>query len=224
MTVKTKCIKQPKTAQRSHSEDSADRGPQHCNALPLASTDVKEGARKRFWSKVDARGKLECWPWLAGTDKGNYGLFWLNGRNMRASKVAYAISNGDVRRGLCICHTCDNPICVNPNHLKCWTNLRNRRDSCAKGRQASGRRHGTYLHPERILRGDNHPMHLHPESVPRGERNGCAKLTADQVLEIRRMPGPPSRIARIFGISRRHAANLRAGRFWRHILPSAGEK
>lgn len=171
----------------------------------------------RFWSKVDRRGDDECWLWTASTRGIGYGLFSVLYQSFGAHRIAYTITHGDIPSGLCVCHRCDVPRCVNPAHLFLGTHADNRRDCQEKGRCASGDRHGSRtrpdriprgdrsgarLHPERmprgdrhgskthpecILRGDTHPSHLRPECMPRGERNAAAKITTDIVCEIRRL-------------------------------------
>ena len=75
--------------------------------------------------------------------------------------------------GLVLCHTCDNPRCVRPDHLFPGTMMDNIQDAKRKGRMASGNRSGPRLHPERMTRGDAHWSHLYPERH-RGELNGRA--------------------------------------------------
>lgn len=111
----------------------------------------------RFWSKVDRRGVEECWPWTAGCfkDRGGYGAFWLNGRLWKAQRVAWLFTNGPIPEGLEVLHRCDNPQCCNPAHLWLGTSLENQRDKFEKGRHCYG------------------------------ERNGRAKITVQDVQEIR---------------------------------------
>lgn len=88
---------------------------------------------ERFWKKVDKSG--ECWLWTAAVDKWGYGTFW-NGegdRCARAHRLSWELHFGD-RRGLCVCHHCDNPRCVRPDHLFLASNTGNRHDMIAKGR------------------------------------------------------------------------------------------
>lgn len=90
----------------------------------------------RFWSKVDRRGPDECWPWTAATDGHGRGQIKVDGRPVKAPRVALELCLGRPLVGQAL-HTCDNPACCNPSHLFEGTNLDNIRD-----RQAKGRRHG----------------------------------------------------------------------------------
>lgn len=96
----------------------------------------------RFWSKVNRKASYECWPWLAGGYCGKsklYRQFWVNGRSVTAHRIAFEIANGPFDKMLHVLHKCDNPICVNPNHLFLGTNSDNIRDKMSKGRWKGGR-------------------------------------------------------------------------------------
>lgn len=92
---------------------------------------------KRFWSKVDKSGGTEaCWPWLSGND-GKYGTFWVDGRYQKAHRISFQIANARrISDGLMACHSCDNPICVNPSHVWEGNNADNMIDASHKGRLA----------------------------------------------------------------------------------------
>jgi hypothetical protein len=94
-------------------------------------------AAERFWPKVDQSGGPDaCWPWTAYCQPNGYGEFdkkW-------AHRVAYELAIGPITPGGTICHTCDNPRCVNPSHLFLGTQGDNVRDMVAKGRHASQKR------------------------------------------------------------------------------------
>jgi hypothetical protein len=104
---------------------------------------------ERFWTKADMTGGLwSCWPWTGAVSSKGYGRFNLAGINRTASRIAWSLTNGPVPAGLQVLHTCDNPPCVNPQHLWLGTNADNAADSLAKGRQAqAAKTHCVAGHP-----------------------------------------------------------------------------
>lgn len=95
---------------------------------------------KRFWDKVNKTG--ECWVWTAGKNSHGYGAFKLDGKTVGSHVVAYMITNGcPVPKGMEVCHTCDNPPCVRPDHLWLGTRRDNAQDAARKGRTSHGEKH-----------------------------------------------------------------------------------
>jgi hypothetical protein len=111
---------------------------------------------ERYWSKVDKGNTDECWEWQASTNRHGYGWFFVDGEPKLAHRVI-ADAKGMDTDGELVLHHCDNPSCVNPNHLYIGTQADNMRD--------------------RAERSDYSGQH--------GEEHGMAKLTEDEVKEIR---------------------------------------
>ena len=123
-------------------------------------TDYTPKDVERFWSKVDlskADEDFACWEWTAFQLIEGYGTIGWGKKVCRSHRVAYEIAFGEYPDTLHVLHHCDNPACVNPNHLFLGTNSDNIRDKVAKGRA----------------------QHLY------GEQHGKHKLTNEQVAEIR---------------------------------------
>ena len=88
----------------------------------------------RFWSKVDIKGPDDCWEWQASKKQTGYGAFSFNGKNWGAHRFSYFLEHGEFDQTLDVCHTCDNPPCVNPKHLWLGTASDNLSDMGRKGR------------------------------------------------------------------------------------------
>ena len=159
-----------------------------------------------FWRFVDMSGGPDaCWLWRGGTGHYGYGVIRLQGYSRLAHRAAWQIVRGAISSGLFVCHSCDVPACVNPNHLFLGTCAENIRDAGRKGRMAKGARNGKYTHPE---------------SIPRGESHGRARLSATQVTEIReRARGGMSMLtlARLYAISKRTIFDVIHRRTWTHV-------
>ena len=108
-------------------------------------------AIKRFKSKI----KIEpsgCWHFIGSTDADGYGMFWYNGRTGGAHRFsAYHLGGLDITKG-CVCHQCDNPICVNPDHLFIASSQVNTADRHQKGRTVKGSKVGTSVYNEQIIK------------------------------------------------------------------------
>lgn len=174
-----------------------------------------------FMANVDRRGPDECWLWIPGASgKPGYGRYSPN-RELSdgAHRFAFNAFRGDPG-DLCVLHTCDVRLCVNPSHLFLGTLADNNRDRAAKGRSARGERHWSRSKSESVLRGDNHPSHLHPERLRRGESHPSAVLTEEKVRDIRQSftaGESKTSIARRLSCGRTTVSRVLNGTYWKHV-------
>lgn len=137
----------------------------------------------RLLSRIEVTAG-ECWFYTGTRDKDGYGQIGIGrGRQYRAHRVAYETFVGPISRGAFVCHACDNPPCINPSHLFLGSARENALDMWQKQRKEP-------------LRGVHHPM---------------AKLSDEQVADIRRLRADGhtlTRIANLYGISFQHVSLL----------------
>lgn len=92
----------------------------------------------RFWSKV---AKTDgCWLWTASTARGGYGQLRVGNTTVRAHRLSYELAFGSIPNGMSILHACDEPLCVNPAHLRAGTDADNMQDAVARGRHSQVRK------------------------------------------------------------------------------------
>ena len=136
----------------------------------------------RFLSKVNKLPK-GCWEYFEfKTDRG-YGQFWMLGANWRAHRASYILHKGEIPDGMFVLHECDNPSCVNPDHLKLGTHQDNMNDKVKRDRQMKGNKHWAYRFTEE--------MKKHIATLP-GPQRLIAKqfnTTQSQIWRIRQKYG-----------------------------------
>lgn len=178
-------------------------------------------ATLRFWDSVHREDRLSCWGWGGYISKKGRAVFNLNDKSFFASRVMWTLVHGAIPSRLLVCHSCDNPRCVNPDHLFLGTDLDNAKDRDRKGRGAVGDRHWSVLHPELRPKGSRNGSIKQPGRLPRGEKHGNAKLTAELVINMRkRFSGGQAsmlQMARESGLSFRAVWQAVRGITWKHI-------
>ena len=149
---------------------------------------------ERFWSNVDRKGPDDCWPWKLGQDNGGYGWMGWRGELARAHRVAWALTHNDgVMPTAKVLHSCDNRPCCNPAHLRTGTQAENMADMKERG----GRK-----------------------GVLTGAENGRAKITAEDVQEIRsrlRNGDVQQSIANDYGLEQTTISSIKRGIIWSHL-------
>jgi hypothetical protein len=99
--------------------------------MGMSNRDKELGLEGRFWEKVMPIPWSGCWEWMGSTQR--YGHFRYPGGQL-AHRFSWELENGPVPEGLHVLHKCDNPSCVNPDHLFLGTHDDNMKDKAAKGR------------------------------------------------------------------------------------------
>lgn len=147
---------------------------------------MKLTVQQNFNSKI--RITPSCWLWQAcKTGSSGYGQIVINRKKFYAHRIAYELYNGPIPAGLNILHKCDNPICVNPDHLRVGTQLENVQDMIAKNRNV------------------------------KGSLSPAAKLNEADVRTIREDKRRNVEIAVAFGVSQQSICDIRKGRSWSHV-------
>lgn len=140
---------------------------------------------------VEARTKISlsgCLEWTGRKDKDGYGLLTWRGKNLRAHRLSLELSTGSqIPETLLVCHHCDNPSCVNPEHLFIGTSKDNAQDALSKGRN--------YI----------------------GEKSNRSKLTEKQVIKIIKSKKSTKELMNQFPVSKATINHIKRGFTWKHL-------
>lgn len=140
----------------------------------------------RFWSHVSVVDG-SCWEWTGPKQSFGYGVSYYANRNILAHRRSWMIRHGDIPPGLCVLHKCDNPACVNPDHLFLGSRIENNEDCNSKGRRSVGEKHVT------------------------------SKITEMVAIEIKSCIHPPSHYVKEYGITRACVSSIRRNKTWKHL-------
>lgn len=159
---------------------------------------MKKSIDYRLWERVV---KTEyCWNWTGARTPRGYGKIYFSGKCVYVHRLSYEFTYGVFSKELDVLHRCDNPPCVNPNHLFLGTAKDNSQDMMIKGRH-------------RII-----PLV--------GERNGNSIMLEEEVIQLLRVSRDyedagerkiNEKLSKIFGISKVHVKQIRRNKTWKHL-------
>jgi hypothetical protein len=152
----------------------------------------KKSVEERFWKYVNKDCENGCWHFTGSLSNNRYGKLGVNGKFISAHRFSYQLSYGEIPEGMHCCHKCDNPRCVNPDHLFIGTRSENMQDMLNKNRG----------------------------NKVKGSLHHSSKLTEDQVLSIKKRIASGEKqcnIAKEFGIANCQITYIKNGRNWKHV-------
>ena len=156
--------------------------------LDLYGKDITPIQEASFWSLVNLNLiKTSCWNWIGQKGKTGYGRFKIGKSKYSSNRVAYAIAYGYVPLDKFVCHSCDNPLCVRPDHLFLGTATENAHDRTKKNRTA------------------------------KGSNAGGSILKEEQVKKILKDTRSQSVIAKEYGVAKSTIGKIKSKKNWSHI-------
>jgi DNA-binding CsgD family transcriptional regulator len=182
-----------------------------CECLQRELFAKASAARKvplvdRFFKFIDKNGPMPhdrslgpCWIFTSNKNRKGYGTLFNEGTTKMAHRLSWEVHHGPIPPGMLVCHKCDNPPCVRPDHLFVGTVLDNAEDMIRKGR---------------------HSSRSHPERIARGERLPHAVLTAEMVrlIRLKKSQGESyNQIARDLKLNRGTIAAAGSRKNWKHV-------
>lgn len=149
--------------------------------------------KSAFLKKVNKNPETGCWIWAGRIDHKGYGVLWNNGKHVKAHRLSWEFHNGAIPDKMSVCHHCDTPPCVNPDHLFIGLQADNVRDMDSKGRRGAAK----------------------------GSKHGRSILTEDQVLLVFKDRRSDMLIAAELGVSKSTINAIRSGQNWGHATNAA---
>lgn len=151
-----------------------------------------------FSLSFEKLGPDDCWPWTRYRGTDGYGTYWIPElrKKIGAHRYAYILKHGKIPKGKQVCHHCDNPPCVNPDHLFLGTFMDNMKDMRRKRR------------------------HFVPKSNNIGSLHGMSILTEEKVINMLHLRASGRRLQDLadeFGITNGQVTNICNGKAWRHL-------
>lgn len=159
---------------------------------------------ERFEEKYICDIKTGCWKWIAYIGTQGYGEMFVDGRKEKAHRISYQLYKGkipdhDSQHGMCVCHSCDNRLCVNPYHLFLGTQKDNLKDMRDKNRQNYTK-----------LKNSKHQR-------AQGSINGNSKFSESDILKIRESNKSPLVLAREYNVNKTTIYAILNRKTWKHI-------
>ena len=181
----------------------------YCGAAFHAKSHTQKHCSEEcyFLDRLQKNVVTGCIEWMGPTNTQGYGIIFskLKNKRLAAHRYSWERKHGKIPRGLCVCHKCDNPKCVNVQHLFLGSKYDNNHDRSLKNR--SGKR--TFTEKDRIAY----------SRMNSGEKNNSAKLTKEQVLLIKslRETHTKKELAEMFDVSVSCVKDIFGGRTWKFL-------
>ncbi len=160
----------------------------------MVETVTIEKIRPLFWERVKIT--KDCWEWVGHIKKDGHGQLMINLKSFSAHRLAWLLLRGDIPGGSCICHKCDNPKCVNPDHLYLGSKASNLQDMW-----------------------DRNERSMKPQ---KGSLNNYAKLKEDDIKYIRQSLREARRgkgrfLAKLFNVHEATISYIKNNKTWTHV-------